>query len=108
MEHQHDPVAEFCGTGLAARFAVAVAAIVYLLCALTSVFCAGLLIRSYRRSRVGLLLWSSFCFVGLALNNVLLFLDLIVIPDTDLSLARTVTAVAGMTLMAFGLIWEAK
>jgi hypothetical protein len=81
---------------------------VYLLCALTSVFCAGLLIRNYRRSRVGLLLWSSFCFVGLALNNVLLFLDLIVIPQSDLSMWRTAAAVAGMALMAFGLIWEAK
>lgn len=81
---------------------------VYLLCALTSVSCAGLLIRNYRRSRVGLLLWTSLCFVGLALNNVLLFVDLIVIPEGDLMLWRSGAAVTGMALMAFGLIWEAK
>jgi hypothetical protein len=81
---------------------------VYLLCALTSVFCAGMLIRSYLRSRVGLLLWSSLCFVGLAVNNVLLFIDLIVVPQSDLSMWRTFSSVMGMTLMAFGLIWEAK
>jgi hypothetical protein len=84
------------------------AGFVYLLCALTSVFCAALLIRSYLQSRVGLHLWSCLCFVGLAVNNVLLFVDLIVVPQSDLSLWRTCSAVAGMTLMAFGLIWEAK
>lgn len=81
---------------------------VYALCALTSTFCAVLLVRSYRRSRDKLLMWSSLCFVGLALNNVFLFADLFVFPATDLSLARTLVAVAAMAVMVFGLVWEAK
>ena len=82
------------------------AELVYLLCACTSVLCALLLIRQYRETRLQLLLWSSFGFIGLALNNALLFIDLIVVPTIDLSLARAVTALVGVSLMLFGLIWE--
>jgi hypothetical protein len=84
------------------------AELVYLLCALTSMFCAALLIRSYLESKVSLLLWSTFCFVGLALNNILLFVDLIVFPEVDLSMWRNVPALVGMLLMVYGLVWEAK
>jgi len=81
---------------------------VYLLCAVTSLACAVLLLRGYVRSRVRLLLWSSLCFVGLALNNVLLVLDLIVLPESDLSLLRNLPALVGLALLVFGLIWEAE
>jgi uncharacterized protein DUF5985 len=82
------------------------AELVYALCACTSACCAWLLIRQYRRARLRLLLWTSLCFVGLALNNCLLFIDLVVVPDVDLSLLRTITALVAMCLMVFGLIWE--
>ena len=49
--------------------------IVYGLCVVTSALCAVLLLRGYARSRVPLLLWSGLCFIGLTLNNVLLFID---------------------------------
>jgi hypothetical protein len=82
---------------------------VYLLCALTSAACAILLLRSYFRSRSGLLLWSSLAFVGLALNNALLFVDLVLIRDAiDLGVLRGVTALAALMVLAFGLIWEAE
>lgn len=81
---------------------------VYLLCAVTSLACAVLLLRGYVRSRVRLLLWSSLCFVGLALNNALLVLDLIVMPESDLSLLRNLPALVGMALLVFGLVWEAE
>ena len=45
-------------------------AIVYILCFLTSAACAWLLGRSYARSGVRLLLWSSICFGFLAANVV--------------------------------------
>ena len=51
--------------------------LVYVLCALTSIACAVLLLRGYFRTRVRLLLWSGLCFVGLALNNALLVYGLI-------------------------------
>ena len=90
------------------------AEVVYILCALTSVACATLLWRGYRRSRARLLLWSSLCFVGLGTNNVLLFVDKVVFPDLDyvfgvhFTVWRTAAAVAGLGLLVFGLVWEAE
>ena len=82
---------------------------VYVLCAATSATCALLLLRGYLRQRTRLLLWSSLCFVLLAVNNMLLFIDLIVVPTTvDLSLWRGATAMAGVSLLLFGLIWESR
>lgn len=81
---------------------------VYILCALTSVLCATLLIRSWLRSRARLLLWSSLCFVGLAINNVLLFVDRIVVPDVDLALVRSSIALFAVSLLVTALIWERK
>jgi hypothetical protein len=81
---------------------------VYLLCAITSVTCAALLLRGYARTGTRLLLWSGLCFVGLALNNVVLVVDLMVIPDTDLSTWRLVPAAAGVLLLVYGLVWEAE
>ena len=81
---------------------------VYILCALASLFCALLLLRSYRRQRTRLLLWSTLCFVGLAINNLLLVIDLVLVPEVDLSLVRTSTALVSMLLLVIGLIWEAS
>jgi hypothetical protein len=85
---------------------MSVATAVYIVCAVTSVLCAGLLVRSYLRSRVRLLLWSALCFVGLAINNVLLVVDKKVVPDIDLQVLRDVSGLAAVTLLLFGLIWE--
>lgn len=81
---------------------------VYVLCALTSIACAVLLTRGYARSRARFLLWSALCFIGLAANNVLLFLDLAVLPRVDLSLWRSLTALAGLALLLFGLVWDVE
>jgi hypothetical protein len=83
-------------------------AIVYLLCFLTSAACAWLLGRSYRRSRSRLLLWSSICFVFLALNNLALVLDLIVLPSIDLRLARLSLALAAVLFLIWGFVWEVE
>ena len=82
--------------------------IVYALCVLTSLACAVLLWRGYRRSRARLLMWSSLCFMGLALNNVLLIVDLRVLPDVDLSIWRMVPALLGISLLVYGLVWDAE
>jgi len=84
------------------------AAVVYILCALTSLISMALLLRGYWASRVRLLLWSGLCFAGLAANNVILLLDLFVVPDTDLSLIRQIPALAGVLLLLFGLIWDVR
>jgi hypothetical protein len=80
--------------------------IVYGLCAITSLACALLLLRGYRDSRARLLLWSGLCFVGLAANNIILFVDLRVVPELDLSAWRTLPAVVGVGFLLYGLIWD--
>ena len=82
--------------------------IVYGLCALTSIACAVLLARGYLASRARLLLWSALCFTGLALNNILLFIDLRIIPQLDLSVWRTIPAVIGIAVLIYGLVWDAE
>ena len=82
--------------------------LVYVLCALTSVLCAGLLLRSYRANRSRLLLWSTLCFVGLAINNILLFIDIVLVPGIDLRFFRSGSALIGFVLLTIGLIWESR
>lgn len=79
---------------------------VYVLCALTSLACAWLLLRSFSQTRVRLLLWSGLCFIGLGLQNVVLFVDKVVAPDVDLALFRLIPALAGLLLLLGALIWE--
>ena len=80
---------------------------VYLLCAVTSLACTILLWRGYARSTVKLLFWSALCFAGLALNNVLLFIDLVVFPGAvDLSVWRKLPAVVGVSLLIYGLVTD--
>ena len=82
------------------------APLAYAVGVLTSILCAVLLIRSYRAKRTPLLLWCSLCFVGLAVNNVVLFVDLFIVPDISLELWRSVTALVALVVMLIGLIWE--
>lgn len=84
------------------------ATLVYALCALTSVACALLLLRGYRNSRARLLLWAGLCFAGLAANNILLLVDKRLTPTVDLSLWRSLPALAGVALLLYGLIWETR
>lgn len=79
---------------------------VYLLGAATSLACALMLYRGYRRSRTRFLLWSSLCFVGLTLNNIILFVDLAMVPEIDFSLWRSGVALLSLSLLLYGLIWD--
>ena len=81
-------------------------AVVYLLCFLTSSACAWLLGRSYRRTGARLLLWSGLCFFFLAANNLVLVIDLLVVPDLDLRLGRLLLALAAVGTLLFGFIWD--
>jgi hypothetical protein len=81
-------------------------ALVYVLCLATSVLCLVLLVRRYLRTRSRLLLWSALCFVGLALNNFFLFLDLAVFTETDLVPFRVLSSLAAVSVLLFGFIWE--
>ena len=83
--------------------------VVYILCAVTSLACAVLLVRAYLRSKSPLLLWSSVCFVGLLVNNVILVIDLVLTTsEVDLLLARDLTNTASILALVFGLIWSSR
>lgn len=79
---------------------------VYALCALTALTCALMLMRSFNRTRSRLILWSSLCFAALTLNNVLLYVDLVLVPSIDLSILRSAIALGGLGMLLYGLIWE--
>ena len=83
------------------------AAVIYTLCALTSITCWLLLWRSWRASGARLLFWSALCFAALSVNNVLLVFDRVVFPlEVDLQLWRLAWALIAVLLLLFGLIWE--
>jgi hypothetical protein len=81
---------------------------VYILCTLTSTLCMVLLLRGYLAGRVRLLLWAGLCFAGLTINNVLLFVDLVLLPDVDLSVPRDLAALVGISLLLYGLVWDTR
>lgn len=81
--------------------------IIYSLCALTSLLCAWLLVRSWRQTRSRLLFWSAVCFVILTVNNTLLVLDRLVwVNEVDLTIARAATSVLAVLAMIVGLVWS--
>jgi hypothetical protein len=85
------------------------AAAVYVLCALTSLACAVLLLRGFRSRGVRLLLWSGLAFIGLAFGNVMLVVDRVLVgPAMDLSLWRSLPVLAGLAVLIYGLVWDAR
>ena len=82
---------------------------VYILCAVTSSVCAALLWNSYRRTGQRLLFWSGACFGCLAISNVVLFIDLIILPKAvDLTTWRNIAALLGLSLLVYGLVWDTE
>lgn len=81
---------------------------VYTLCAGAAFLCTVLLTRGYLQTRTSLLLWSSLCFAGLTINNLLVILDLVILPDVDLFIWRTVAGLVGVLALLFGLLWEGR
>lgn len=82
------------------------AGLVYVLCGVTSLLCAWLLLRAYGANRAPLLLWSGICFACLTVNNALLVADRVLLPDVDLSAWRLLPALLGLSVLLYGLIWH--
>ena len=80
--------------------------LVYVLCALTSLACAILMLRGYREQRVKLLHWAGLCFIGFALGNALLIADVVMGDRHDLALLRSVPVLAGLLVLLYGLVTE--
>ena len=90
-----------------ARSATFFEVLVYLLCVATSLLCAYLLVLAYRASRTGVLIWSALCFALLAMNNLVLAVDILLLPEIDLTFLQLTTALAAVTVLLYGFIWEA-
>jgi hypothetical protein len=85
------------------------AAAVYVLCALTSLACAVLLLRAYQGRGVRLLLWSGLAFVGFTLGNMMLVMDRVVVgPGVDLAIWRSLPVLVGLAVLIYGLVWDAR
>ena len=85
------------------------AAAVYLLCALTSLACAVLLLRSYQARGVRLLLWSGLAFIGFVAGNIMLVVDRVVVgPEVDLTIWRSLPVLAGLAVLIYGLVWDSR
>jgi hypothetical protein len=82
--------------------------VTYVLNTLVSVACAWMLLRAWRRSGARLLLLSAICFALLTINNALIFVDVVVVPDVNLGVVRAATALAGFSVLLFGMIWESS
>ena len=83
--------------------------VLFILAIATSLGCTVLLYRRYLDSRLRILLWSALCFVCLTANNVLLFIDVVMLPETiDLRIARHSMALVGMLFLLYGFIRESE
>ena len=82
------------------------AEVVYFLCAVTSAWCAVLLLKTYVRRQALAWLGGSLCFMGLAANNVVLFLGRVF--EIDLSLVRAGLGAAAGLVLAVALAWDTR
>lgn len=80
--------------------------IVFLLCMITSLMSGLLLWRAAHGPSRRLLTWSAVFFFGMAVNNAILFADIVVGPQLDLTLAANVVAVVSIFSLLYALIWE--
>lgn len=83
-----------------------IAAAIYFLCALLSCGCAIMLLRSYFRHSNKLIFWATVCFIGMAINNLILVVDILVFPEVDLSMLRAVTFLLAVGSLSFGLTYD--
>ena len=83
--------------------------VVYILCAITALASAVLLARgAWSGGGSRLLLLSALAFTGLALNNVLLYVDRVVVgPNIDWSALPNIAALASIVVLLYALIWDA-
>lgn len=84
------------------------AEIVYLCCSIVSGTCAVLLFKNYLRVHARILLWISLSFALFTVNNIFVFVDIVVFPEIDMSgaLVRHILLCLSALTMIVGLTWE--
>jgi hypothetical protein len=81
---------------------------VFILCAATCLLCAIMLFRGYARTGVRLLFWSGLCFTGLMIDNIMVYIDVIIVPDISLVIWRKIPGLLAISLLLYGLVWDSK
>jgi hypothetical protein len=81
---------------------------VFILCAATCLLCAIMLFRGYARTGVRLLFWSGLCFTGLMIDNIMVYVDVIIVPDISLVIWRKIPGLVAILLLLYGLVWDSK
>jgi hypothetical protein len=87
---------------------MSLAVLVYALCAAAALLCTLLLARGYVKTRTRLLFWSAICFGCLTVNNLLVIVDLAILPQFNLSIWRTLAALVGVSVLLFALLWTER
>ena len=82
------------------------AVLVYLLCFVMSAASAMLLSAMYAGHRTHLMRCSSLCLYGLAANNALLLIDLVMTPTPAVIVTRAAVAATATLTLVIGLIWD--
>lgn len=82
--------------------------LVYLLCAVTCAVCTYLMMRAYRRTCTRLLFWCALCFFFLTINSILVVIDVIPTPETNLLAYRQIASLAAVAVLIHGFMWEIK
>lgn len=79
---------------------------IYILCAITSLFCFVLLLRGYLRVRTRILFFGAVSFLLFTIANAVLVADLIFLPQFNLLPMRNLLTLLAVVLLAWGLISE--
>lgn len=87
---------------------MSIAVLVYALCASAAFLCTVLLARGYLKTRTRLLFWSAICFGCLTVNNLLVIVDLVILPELNLAIWRTLAALVGVSVLLFALLWAER
>ena len=85
------------------------AVLIYVLCSITALICAVMLLLGSRRTGSRMLFWSGLCFAGLAFTNLVVVVDALeLFQDENFSTLRLGSALIALMLLLYGLIFEEK
>ena len=85
------------------------AVLIYVLCSITALICAVMLLLGSRRTGSRMLFWSGLCFAGLAFTNLVVVVDALeLFPYENFSTLRLGSALLALMLLLYGLIFEEK
>ena len=85
------------------------AVLIYVLCSITALICAVMLLLGSRRTGSRMLFWSGLCFAGLAFTNLVVVVDALhLFPNENFNTLRLGSALLALMLLLYGLIFEEK